>query len=155
MCARALARAVLTCTPSHPRPPLPSPVRQQESLHWMVAQEATAYRGGILADEMGMGKTIQAGLSLRPVSVLRVWIQSEISTASRVPHLQRAWARPYRRVSGGRRGRPPPPLPPPPFLAMRCRVGLCWRGGQRDRTPFAAAPPGARSGLAGPGFEER
>ena len=30
----------------------------------MVAQEATAYRGGILADEMGMGKTIQVGLGL-------------------------------------------------------------------------------------------
>ena len=32
----------------------------------MVAQEATAYRGGILADEMGMGKTIQAGLGRPP-----------------------------------------------------------------------------------------
>ncbi|KDO26826.1 hypothetical protein SPRG_20587 [Saprolegnia parasitica CBS 223.65] len=33
---------------------------QQEGLAWMVNQEASAYRGGILADEMGMGKTVQA-----------------------------------------------------------------------------------------------
>jgi len=34
---------------------------QRESLFWMKAQERnTAYRGGILADEMGMGKTVQA-----------------------------------------------------------------------------------------------
>jgi len=33
---------------------------QREALAWMVAQEASDYRGGILADEMGMGKTIQA-----------------------------------------------------------------------------------------------
>ncbi|OQR93562.1 DNA repair protein [Thraustotheca clavata] len=33
---------------------------QQEGLAWMVNQEASTYRGGILADEMGMGKTIQA-----------------------------------------------------------------------------------------------
>lgn len=33
---------------------------QREALAWMVNQEASNYRGGILADEMGMGKTIQA-----------------------------------------------------------------------------------------------
>jgi DNA repair protein RAD16 len=33
---------------------------QLESLAWMVAQEASPMRGGVLADEMGMGKTIQA-----------------------------------------------------------------------------------------------
>ncbi|RLN55028.1 hypothetical protein BBJ28_00009032 [Nothophytophthora sp. Chile5] len=33
---------------------------QREALAWMVAQEASDYKGGILADEMGMGKTIQA-----------------------------------------------------------------------------------------------
>jgi DNA repair protein RAD16 len=33
---------------------------QRESLRWMRRQERSAYRGGILADEMGMGKTIQA-----------------------------------------------------------------------------------------------
>ncbi|TFK22205.1 hypothetical protein FA15DRAFT_714507 [Coprinopsis marcescibilis] len=32
---------------------------QQESLHWMRNQEKTTWKGGILADEMGMGKTIQ------------------------------------------------------------------------------------------------
>ncbi|KAK9354830.1 SNF2 family N-terminal domain-containing protein [Lipomyces doorenjongii] len=32
---------------------------QREGLHWLVAQEQSQYKGGILADEMGMGKTIQ------------------------------------------------------------------------------------------------
>ncbi|TEB29534.1 hypothetical protein FA13DRAFT_1734745 [Coprinellus micaceus] len=32
---------------------------QRESLHWMRNQEKTIWAGGILADEMGMGKTIQ------------------------------------------------------------------------------------------------
>ncbi|XP_022886644.1 ATP-dependent helicase rhp16-like [Olea europaea var. sylvestris] len=33
---------------------------QKEWLAWSVKQEASAMRGGILADEMGMGKTVQA-----------------------------------------------------------------------------------------------
>ena len=33
---------------------------QKESLGWMLEQEAGPIKGGILADEMGMGKTIQA-----------------------------------------------------------------------------------------------
>ncbi len=38
---------------------------QNEGLGWLNNQENTLYRGGILADEMGMGKTIQAiGLML-------------------------------------------------------------------------------------------
>lgn len=32
---------------------------QKEGLHWLIEQERTRYKGGILADEMGMGKTIQ------------------------------------------------------------------------------------------------
>ncbi|KAI0285276.1 SNF2 family N-terminal domain-containing protein [Russula brevipes] len=32
---------------------------QRESLHWMRKQESGHYAGGLLADEMGMGKTIQ------------------------------------------------------------------------------------------------
>lgn len=32
---------------------------QQESLHWMKEQEKGTWKGGMLADEMGMGKTIQ------------------------------------------------------------------------------------------------
>ncbi|KAK9465223.1 SNF2 family N-terminal domain-containing protein [Lipomyces arxii] len=32
---------------------------QREGLHWLIAQEASKYKGGMLADEMGMGKTIQ------------------------------------------------------------------------------------------------
>ncbi|KAL9090151.1 MAG: hypothetical protein Q9165_005431 [Trypethelium subeluteriae] len=33
---------------------------QLEGLNWMMQQETTNYRGGLLGDEMGMGKTIQA-----------------------------------------------------------------------------------------------
>ncbi|KAJ5114563.1 hypothetical protein NUU61_000322 [Penicillium alfredii] len=33
---------------------------QLEGLYWMMEQEKTSYRGGLLGDEMGMGKTIQA-----------------------------------------------------------------------------------------------
>lgn len=32
---------------------------QQEGLHWLVQQENGKYNGGVLSDEMGMGKTIQ------------------------------------------------------------------------------------------------
>jgi DNA repair protein RAD16 len=32
---------------------------QLEGLNWLIRQEASIYNGGILADEMGMGKTIQ------------------------------------------------------------------------------------------------
>lgn len=32
---------------------------QKEGLNWLLKQEKSRYRGGILADEMGMGKTIQ------------------------------------------------------------------------------------------------
>lgn len=32
---------------------------QLEGLHWMLSQEDSIYNGGVLADEMGMGKTIQ------------------------------------------------------------------------------------------------
>lgn len=33
---------------------------QLEGLDWLVKQEQTHYKGGLLGDEMGMGKTIQA-----------------------------------------------------------------------------------------------
>lgn len=33
---------------------------QLEGLNWMMQQEKTQYKGGLLGDEMGMGKTIQA-----------------------------------------------------------------------------------------------
>ncbi|KAF4543589.1 DNA excision repair protein [Lasiodiplodia theobromae] len=33
---------------------------QLEGLDWMIKQEKTPYKGGLLGDEMGMGKTIQA-----------------------------------------------------------------------------------------------
>ncbi|KAG8630101.1 hypothetical protein KVT40_001720 [Elsinoe batatas] len=33
---------------------------QREGLDWMVKQEKSQYKGGLLGDEMGMGKTIQA-----------------------------------------------------------------------------------------------
>lgn len=37
-------------------------------LAWMCQQEESNVRGGILADEMGMGKTIQAG----PAELLQI-----------------------------------------------------------------------------------
>jgi SNF2 family DNA or RNA helicase len=33
---------------------------QREALSWMRKQEHSVFRGGLLADEMGMGKTLQA-----------------------------------------------------------------------------------------------
>ena len=33
---------------------------QREGLNWMIQQEKTKWKGGLLGDEMGMGKTIQA-----------------------------------------------------------------------------------------------
>lgn len=33
---------------------------QLEGLNWMMQQEKSEYKGGLLGDEMGMGKTIQA-----------------------------------------------------------------------------------------------
>lgn len=62
---------------------------QLEGLHWMRCQEKTPFRGGILADEMGMGKTIQTlslimsqigskpNLVLAPTVALMQW-KSEI-----------------------------------------------------------------------------
>lgn len=37
---------------------------QKEFLAWAVKQEQSPVRGGVLADEMGMGKTIQVRLGL-------------------------------------------------------------------------------------------
>jgi DNA repair protein RAD16 len=59
---------VLAKTPIIPRVPAPQPDSisrklkgfQLEGLNWMIKQEQTHYRGGLLGDEMGMGKTIQA-----------------------------------------------------------------------------------------------
>ncbi|KAG2637251.1 hypothetical protein PVAP13_2NG509100 [Panicum virgatum] len=53
------AAAVPTADPA-PEVVLPLLRFQKEWLAWALAQEASASRGGILADEMGMGKTIQA-----------------------------------------------------------------------------------------------
>ena len=55
------------CKPADPIPRLPTPAAlsrpllsfQEEGLGWLVANEAGPIKGGILADEMGMGKTIQ------------------------------------------------------------------------------------------------
>ncbi|CAM9669191.1 unnamed protein product, partial [Ectocarpus fasciculatus] len=57
---------------------------QREGLGWMVNQENNGVHGGILADEMGMGKTIQA-ISLilankpdrQSTTQLKVWKQSD------------------------------------------------------------------------------
>ena len=49
---------------------------QRQFLAWALKQERGDVRGGILADEMGMGKTIQA-LSVRALgfSLLRVLLR--------------------------------------------------------------------------------
>ncbi|EGZ04828.1 hypothetical protein PHYSODRAFT_566639 [Phytophthora sojae] len=49
---------------------------QREALAWMVGQEESGYRGGILADEMGMGKTIQA------ISLMLENVREEAPSAS-------------------------------------------------------------------------
>ncbi|GJN32434.1 hypothetical protein PR202_gb20943 [Eleusine coracana subsp. coracana] len=55
----AVAGTVPTADPA-PEVLLPLLRFQKEWLAWALAQEGSASRGGILADEMGMGKTIQA-----------------------------------------------------------------------------------------------
>lgn len=72
---------------------------QLEGLNWMMQQEKTQYKGGLLGDEMGMGKTIQAvsllmsdypvgqpSLVIVPPVALMQW-QSEIKVCSLVAHL--------------------------------------------------------------------
>lgn len=67
---------------------------QLEGLDWMVKQEQTQWKGGLLGDEMGMGKTIQAvslimsdypaknpTLVLVPPVALMQW-QSEIAVSA-------------------------------------------------------------------------
>lgn len=48
---------------------------QKEFLAWAVKQERGDIKGGILADEMGMGKTIQARLPL-PLVMLNYYVMA-------------------------------------------------------------------------------
>ena len=54
---------------------------QKEFLAWGVAQERGPVRGGILADEMGMGKTIQVLLPCCPLLWPPFWLDMD----ARVP----------------------------------------------------------------------
>lgn len=73
--------------PMEPPPELVLPLLpyQKEGLGWMVNQELNGVHGGILADEMGMGKTMQAIsliLSNKPdplsVAQLKDWKESDL-----------------------------------------------------------------------------
>mmetsp|Transcript_9849 Transcript_9849/g.24246 ORF Transcript_9849/g.24246 Transcript_9849/m.24246 type:complete len:1443 (-) Transcript_9849:103-4431(-) len=54
-----LNKKQLKPAPQPPQIKLPMLPYQREGLGWMIAQEKSSSKGGILADEMGMGKTLQ------------------------------------------------------------------------------------------------
>ncbi|KAJ5974064.1 DNA repair protein RAD16 [Penicillium waksmanii] len=56
------AQPILTPAPAQQPPSITRKLKpfQLEGLSWMIEQEKSSYRGGLLGDEMGMGKTIQA-----------------------------------------------------------------------------------------------
>jgi SNF2 family DNA or RNA helicase len=74
-----VTETLATVEPS-PNITLPLLKFQKEWLAWGLKQEASEVRGGILADEMGMGKTIQA-ISL-VVTARDLRVQSEASCSS-------------------------------------------------------------------------
>lgn len=60
---KTLAKIPVIPTARAPQPPFITRELkpfQLEGLNWMIAQEKTPWKGGLLGDEMGMGKTIQA-----------------------------------------------------------------------------------------------
>lgn len=56
------AQPILAPAPAQQPPSITRKLKpfQLEGLSWMMEQEKSSYRGGLLGDEMGMGKTIQA-----------------------------------------------------------------------------------------------
>ncbi|KAJ4302650.1 DNA repair protein rad16 [Kalmusia sp. IMI 367209] len=70
---------------------------QLEGLSWMTRQEKTGYKGGLLGDEMGMGKTIQA-VSL----IMSDWPQKEPTLVVVPPVALMQWSNEIKEYTDGK-----------------------------------------------------
>lgn len=95
---------------------------QKQGVRWMTAMEKSHHRGGILADDIGLGKTVQAlaliathpaqhinrhaTLVVTPASLIQQWKHGIEQFLRSSPHRQRVYV-----YYGDRRGKAPPPGP--------------------------------------------